>query len=363
MTINKPCIMLLTVAVLFLTDMAAAPGEASSPFTATSHPQQSTQTITDMAGRKVRVPATILKVLATSPPPTTFVYMLAPEKLGGWLGGDVRKETKFIPEPYRDLPAFGWGRRSANYEAYIAARPDLVFVGCEPGTDGPRTELTQEKMGAIPVVCVDDTRNAVGYAQTIRFMGNLLGVADRAEALITYYENVLDEVRRKVGRIAPRNRVRVYYAEGNKGLATDPSGSVHAQLIDVCGGKNVADCQLASGSGMTPVTMESVLMWQPEVIITTSREFATQAASDASWRKTPAVKYRRVHLAPSQPFNWFDRPPGVNRIVGIPWTAHLLYPDLFSEAWFKNKVKVFYSLYYHYELSDAELGSLLDAQP
>jgi regulator of protease activity HflC (stomatin/prohibitin superfamily) len=39
-------------------------------------------------------------------------------------------------------------------------------------------------------ISVDDTRNATGYAQTIRFMGNLLGVVDRAEVLITYYQEI-----------------------------------------------------------------------------------------------------------------------------------------------------------------------------
>ncbi|WP_419660869.1 hypothetical protein Dvar_12730 [Desulfosarcina variabilis str. Montpellier] len=147
-------------------------------------------------------------------------------------------------------------------------------------------------------------------------------------------------------------------------ISTDPSGSPHAQLIDVCGGINVADCQLASGSGQTPVTMESVLMWRPEVIIiTTSQAFAGHAPGDASWKKTPAVQHRRVHLPPGQPFNWFDCPPGVNRIVGIPWTAHVLYPDLFPRAWLENKVKTFYALYYHYDLSNQELEALLSGQP
>ncbi|GAB6909352.1 Periplasmic binding protein [Desulfosarcina cetonica] len=348
----KPIRILMTVAVVVMAAMTTTP-VAATP----THPL--TRTITDMAGRKVQVPVTIHTVLATAPPPTTFVYMLAPDKLGGWLGRISKNDTQFIPKAYRDLPTFGWGRRAMNYEAYIAARPDLVFAGCEPGMDPSRAELTQAKMGTIPVVCVDDTRNAVGYAPTLRFIGNLLGVADRAEVLIRYYETVLDEVRRKVATIAEKDRVRVYYAEGNNGLSTDPSGSPHAQLIDVCGGLNVADCQLAAGSGMTPVTLESVLMWRPEVIITTSQAFAMHAAGNASWQKTPAVKNRRVHLTPSQPFNWFDRPPGVNRIVGIPWTARILYPTLFSQAWLEGKVREFYSLYYHHTLSEAELGSLL----
>ncbi len=76
----------------------------------------------------------------------------------------------------------------------------------------------------------------------------------------------------------------------------------------------------------------------------------------------PAVRNHKVHLTPGKPFNWFDRPPGVNRIVGIPWTAYILYPAIFSEAWFVKKAKAFYSLYYHYNLTDDELDSLLKGQ-
>jgi len=315
------------------------------------------RTITDMAGRKVMIPKTISKVLSTSPPPTTFIYMLAPEKLGAWLSSP---SNKYIPTAYRDMPVFKWGKESINYEAYIAAHPDIIFVGSETGTDLSKIDLTQEKLGKIPVVCVDNTRNATGYAETIRFIGNVLGVPDRAEVLIAYYQNVLNEVQTKVAAIPEKKRVRVYYAEGDNGLSTDPSGSTHSQLIDVCGGINVANCVINSGSGMTQVTIESVLMWKPDMIITTSQEFATQAYNDETWKKIPAVQNHRIYLTPSQPFNWFDRPPGINRIVGIPWTAHLLYPDIFPEDWFKKKAKEFYSIFYHYELSDEDLRSLLN---
>jgi len=318
------------------------------------------RTITDMAGRRVLIPKTISKVLGTSPPFTRLVYVLAPDKLGGWIGSLSEENAKFIPRKYRDKPVFRWSQKPINYEAYIAARPDIVFVGGGTGIDLSMVNLIQEKLGTIPVVCVDNTTNAVGYAEGIRFMGNVLGVPDRAEELITYYQNVLNEIQTKIAAIPDKKRVRVYYAEGNNGLSTDPRGSMHSQLIEVCGGVNVAACRLTSGSGMTPVTIESVLMWKPDVIIARSREFTTQVYNDATWKKIPAVRNHRVHLVPTQPFNWFDRPPGVNRIVGIPWTAHLFYPGLFPKDWLRMKVKKFYSIYYHYELSDGDLRSLLN---
>lgn len=338
---------------------ADAGAPAHSDKSAAGQCPDSFRRITDMAGRHVLIPKKVSKVLSTSPPPVTFVYMLAPEKLGGWFTSPSEEARKFIPKQYRDITVLSWGRKSNNYEAYIAQHPELVFVGYEMGTDSSRIDLIREKFGKIPVVCVDNTRDAAGYAETIRFIGDVLGVPQRAQDLVAYYQDVMDEVRRKVAIIPKEKRSRVYYAEGDNGLSTDPSGSPHAQLIDVCGGVNVADCLISSGSGMTPVTIESVLMWQPDVIITTSREFMAHAQKDGTWKKITAVQNNRVYCAPRTPFNWFDRPPGVNRIVGIAWTAHILYPEIFSREWLRIKVKKFYALYYHHPLDDEAFVSLL----
>jgi len=320
------------------------------------------RTITDMAGRTVTLPANISMVLCTSPPPTTFVYMLAPEKLGSVSSNTTNATGQNLTSLSSTLSG-SMKSGSTNYEAYIAMHPDLVFISCESGlTDPSATNLTQEKFGTIPVVCVDNARNATGYGPTLLFMGDILGVPDVAKEEDAYYQKVLDEVQTKVATIPEGKRVRVYYAEGTDGLSTDPSGSCHSQLIDVCGGINVATCEVSSGSGMTGITKESVLMWKPDIIISSSKDFIAQAYNDSTWQRTPAVQNHRVYLIPTEPYNWFDRPPGVNRIVGIPWTAHILYPDLFPDDWFRAKAKEFYSLFYHIDLSDEDLDNVLAQQ-
>ena len=352
---------LVSLSICFSSGTAVSKGNVFDPG-GWGHRQVETRIITDMAGREVRIPVTVKKVLATSPPPITFVYMLAPDKLGGWMRpGPAGGDQDFVPEVYHDLLVIPRGLSSKTYEAYISAQPDLVIYECEHEFERARIDQIQKQMGPIPIVAfsVNETRNMPGYNDTIRFIGNLLDASEQAEALIAYYDDVLAEVREKVALIPEENRIRAYYAEGINGLTTDPKGSQHSQLIDVCGGINAADCSMTSGRGRTPVTMESVLMWQPEVIIASSREFMTFAAFDSSWQKIPAVRSGRVHLIPTQPFNWFDRPPGVNRIVGVPWTAHLLYPDQFPDQWLYKKVKEFFAHFYHYNISDEELATLL----
>ncbi|MGD9160203.1 MAG: ABC transporter substrate-binding protein [Desulfobacteraceae bacterium] len=176
------------------------------------------RTITDMAGRKIRIPVNIKRVM-----PSTLVYMLAPEKMCELLSTSSRENKKYIPKKYRKKTIFRGDRGRANIEATIAANPDLVFVGV-----GQNIELLQEKYGNIPLVCVENTRDALGYSPGLLFTGYVLGVPDRAAKLNAYYQGVLKEVQTTVAKIPPEKRTRVYYAEGNNGLSTDPSGSCHS---------------------------------------------------------------------------------------------------------------------------------------
>jgi iron complex transport system substrate-binding protein len=322
----------------------------------TAGPDRSLRTITDAAGRNVVIPANVTTVLGS----LTLVYLVAPEKIGGWesnLTDETRKYYSAVPDNITIV-----GSSSTNYEAYIALHPDLVFISCGDGNAirYDAVSLTQEKYGKIPVVCLNNTQNVTNAVSSFRFLGDVLGVPLRADELIRYYDRVYGEIQEKVSAIPEDERVRVYYAEGANGLATDASGSIHSQLIDLCGGNNVAGFGgLQSGSGQTAVTMESVLMWEPDAIITTSREFALNVYHDSSWQRVPAVKNHRVYVTPSGPSNWFDRSPNINRIAGMSWTAHVLYPDLFSEEWLEENVKEYFSLYYRYDMSDDELAALL----
>ena len=33
-----------------------------------------------------------------------------------------------------------------------------------------------------------------------------------------------------------------------------------------------------------------------------------------------------MYQVPNAPFDWFDRPPSVNRLIGTWWLASILYP-------------------------------------
>jgi iron complex transport system substrate-binding protein len=317
--------------------------------------------ITDMLGRNVTVPAQINKVLTTSPLSTDLIYMIAPDKLAGW---NFKQTAWFMEQKYKNLPVIGrWsGTQTGSYEECIRINPDIVFDGSRLLDDDANKTINerQAKFGQIPVVAILDVANATRFKAPIAFMGQVLGAQRKADELIAFYERVLNRVTDTASKIPENERVTVYYARGSNGLQTGARGSEHAQLIDIAGGKNVVDLPVPIRGGPITVSMEQVLGWNPEIILVGDPTFYKTIYTNPTWQNVKAVQDKKVYLVPQDPRNWFDMPPGPNVIMGIPWTAKTLYPERFKDIDMKRLTKEFYSKFYHYDLTDDEVNSLLN---
>jgi iron complex transport system substrate-binding protein len=292
------------------------------------------------------------------------MYMLAPDMMVGWNISPTNLEKKYIPEKYRSIVGLGgwFGKNTTgNVEEIIKRAPDVVLsVGDVDSAAIAEVERIQGLLH-IPVVMVDGSLTASGDA--FRYIGKLLKVEQRAEELASYCDGVVQEAKGVASRLADDRKVRVYYAEGPKGLNTDPSGSMHTEVLDLVGGVNVAKVETQSDYGMSPVSLEQVLTWNPDVILVASdpaeeSNVYEQITTGADWSTIAAVKNKQVYQIPRGPFDWFDRPSSPSRILGIRWLGNLLYPDLYPYD-MKAEVKKFYSLFYHLDLTDTQLGELM----
>jgi iron complex transport system substrate-binding protein len=315
-----------------------------------------TRTLTDLHGRTVTVPKNIGRVLSTGPVETILIYMIAPDKLAGM---SFRFNGHLVPDRYQRLPVVGgwFGTHTGNYETFIALEPDVILEGRVENIGERET-----KFHPIPVVVLQTWTGLTDYEASMRFLGELLGEEEQAGKLIRYYNEAIAYVNRIAAMVPGGERVRVYYAEGKDGLSTDPAGSSHTQLLEFCAGLNVADVALKPGRGMAEVSMEQIVLWDPDTIIIGrgSQDTLYHAIlNDSKWRHLKAVRDGRIHVRPIDPFSWFDGPPGPNQIIGMYWTIHTLYPELTADLDLAARVKEFYADFYHYELSDAEVVKLL----
>ncbi len=322
--------------------------------------EATTRTIIDDAGRTVEIPTTINKVLCCGPVECILVYMLAPEKLGGWTFLPNSTEgAEYFDTQYADLPVVGgwYGKVTGNYETFIALEPDIILA-----SDAATVEERQQHFGSIPVISINVFDTYDKMPESILKMGEILGAEEQAQKLVDYYNEAVDYVASVLTNVSEEDKVTVYYAEGDGGLSTDPSGSQHTELIDFCGGLNVAVVEDQTGYGMTSVSMEQILLWDPDIIIIGRAADATlydQILSDPVWANLQAVQDGRVYLRPNNPFSWFDGPPGMNEIVGIYWMIQTLYPEYCTDLDLKAKVQEFYLDFYHYTLTDSDYDALM----
>jgi iron complex transport system substrate-binding protein len=80
--------------------------------------------------------------------------------------------------------------------------------------------------------------------------------------------------------------------------------------------------------------------------------------ADPKWKTIKAIQDNKVYAVPSGPFNWFDRPPSVNRVLGLKWLGNLLYPEVYDYD-IAEEVREFYKMFYHYDLTDEDIEFLL----
>jgi len=325
-------------------------------------------TITDDGGREVAIPTRVDKVFCTSPVGTYLVYTLAPDKLAGWNIKPSKLEQAYIPEEYRPVVGLGgwFGKNTTgNVEEIIKAAPDLVLsVGDIDESAISDADRIQNLLN-IPVVLVESTLATTG--DCYRFIGGLLGEEERAEQLAEYSDRVIAKAQRLATQIPEGDRVTVYYAEGAKGLYTDPEGSSHTEVFTLVGARNVAEVALDDafeGYGMSPVSLEQVIAWDPQYVFVASDPEGEMNVYDhittgGDWDTIEAVKNGHVYQIPHGPFDWLDRPYSIARMLGIQWVGDLLY----QEQWdidIRETTKEFYRLFYHYELSDAQFEELTE---
>ncbi|WP_425072134.1 iron ABC transporter substrate-binding protein [Sagittula sp. S175] len=321
------------------------------------------RSVTDSAGRVVEVPDTVTTVFAAGPPASVLVYVLKPEALTGWPRALRPEERAYVAEPYRDLPETGrlTGRGGeANLEAVLKIKPDLIVdFGSVRDTYIDLADRVQEQTG-IPYLLIDGRFD--NTAEALRVLGGALGVPERGEALAQDVEARFARLDALLAEVPEDARPRVYLARGPEGLETGMKGSINTEIIERAGGRNVADDGGAT-KGLVNASMEQVIVANPDTIVTWDQNFFAAVQDDPLWQGIDAVQKGRVFLSPTAPFGWIDRPPSLNRMMGLTWMAGLLYPERWSEQGggdLRAETRAFYNLYYHVDLSDEDLEGLLE---
>lgn len=315
--------------------------------------------IVDMGGKKVEIPDTITKVFGTSPPSTYMIYTIDASLIVGLNFNHARgnnESSNMLDPRFMALPVVGGlqgGGNSMNRETLLSLHPDVVFLW----NNDASSQLAQYlfESNKIPSINVD-LESVESLPKAYLFFGEVLGREQRAKILSDYATKALEETKECV-KVHASKRPVVYYAEGADGLATECDQSFHYEAIKFAGGINPHLCSTKSGMGMEKVSLEQVILYNPDIIVAQEREFFEKVKSDARWNSIKAVRDGKVYLVPKVPFNWIDRPPSFMRLLGVRWLTHIFYNTPTSEQ-FQQEMREFYKLFIRIDLTEEQIHKI-----
>jgi len=361
---NKKLALHLAVVMLLSLVAGCAPAQsANAPEAQEAAPGPGGETVlfTDSCGRQVELPKHIARVAPSGSVAQMILYTLAPDTLVGWSSNPGGEIAAYLPEKYRSLPEFGQfygGRGTLNMEALIAADPQVIIdMGDMKSSHKEDMDDIQNRTG-IPTVFIE--ANLSNFPEAYRTLGRLLGCEEQAETIARYIETTVSEVRAIAATIPEEERVTVMFGTGESGLDCNARGSIHADVIDLVGGVNAVVVEEVSGKGGgNTISLEQVMLFDPDVILFAAGGPYETVGDDPAWGAVRAIRENRFYEIPMGPYHWLASPPSVNRIVGIKWLAELLYPDYYDYD-VEEETKTFYSLFWHYDLTDEEVDAFLE---
>lgn len=306
----------------------------------------------------VPAPGVIKRIVSAGPPSDILLLSLAPEKLLGLSTHNLSSQVKkYFPIAVRDLPNTGRiaGRGSTfPLEKLLSLKPDLIVdVGTVDQTFLSSAERVSRQTG-IPYIVVDGYLNRTD--SMLRELGAFIGETERGKQLGNFAAKVLGDAAKTRRQVARRKPIKVYLGRGADGLETGLAGSIHTEILNMLGTRSVADD--AGNKAVARVSMEQILTWNPEVIVTPDANFFQQLQRGGVWQHISAVKNKRYYLTPGLPLGWMGHPPSINRLMGLIWFRHILYPELLPVNQYSQQMITYFKLFYGYNLSQDELLKL-----
>ncbi|MDO5028771.1 MAG: ABC transporter substrate-binding protein [Bacillota bacterium] len=318
--------------------------------------EPTTRIFTDSLGREVEVPANIEHIAITGPMAQIPVFALSPDKLVGVANPWYDGAEEYIDEKYLNLPELGQlygGKGEMNLETLLSTDAQVV-IDVGEAKDGAVEDLNnlQEQTG-IPFVHVGATLSTMGDAFVM--LGDLLGEEEKAADYAEYFDKVYKETVELAEKV---DKKKALYITGQEGHNVIAQSSFHAEIMDMLTDNiAVVDQPSSRGTG-NEVDMEQILAWNPDYIIFSPDSIYDTVGQDPDWQNITAIKEGNYYEVPQGPYNWMASPPSAQRILGLLWLSHTLYPE---EAGFdlQEEVTKSYDMLFHSQLTDQQFENLV----
>lgn len=321
-----------------------------------AYAEGNTRVFVDSSGREVVLPEKIERIAVTGPLAQIVVFAAAPDHFVALSNEWNEGSEDFIDEKYLNLPVLGQlygGKGQMNLEELLAAAPQVVIDVGRP-VEGVREDMDAlTAQTGIPFVHIQAHTGSM--EKTYAMLGELLGMEEEAAALSAYCEKAYARAKAISESV---DKARVLYIPGITGLSVIAQNSYHSEVIDMMG-DNLAVMENPSSRGTgNEVSMEQIMLWNPDAVIFGERGGYEEALSDPLWQTVSAGQNGRMYLAPFGVNNWMGNPPSVQRLLGMLWMGKLLYPEAADYDMYEEAAQ-YYDLFYHCDLTREQYDALV----
>ena len=305
------------------------------------------RTVVDQLGRTVELPAEINRIVSSYYISSSLLIALGAEDrvVGLEMKADTREVYKKAAPEFLELPGVGTSK-SISVEETLALNPDLVIIPY-------RLEEFVEQFEALDIpVIVIEPESMDQFLECITLIGTAIGAEEKADALLNYYNEKMDQIAQLTAEV--QERPRVYMSGGSSAFTTCTANMYQNDLIKLAGGQNVSE-ELTDGYWAN-VSAEQILAWDPEFIFNVNYASydISELTGDAQLGTVAAIKENRTYTFPSVLEAWDYPTP--SSVLGILWLTQTLHPELYSVEEYIKDAQDFYQTFYDIEITQEDMG-------
>ncbi|MEL6687125.1 MAG: ABC transporter substrate-binding protein [Pseudomonadota bacterium] len=192
----------------------------------------------------------------------------------------ARDSTSLYPASVQDLPDVGYVR-SLGAEPVLSMAPSLIIASSEAG---PPEVIDQVQSSGVPIVQPPEGYSQEILEQRIQVIGDALGEAEQAQALI-------EDIRSKMARVAtvvseqPEKPKVLFLLQARDGspMAAGTDTAANA-MIELAGGENI----FSTHSGYKPFSLEVLAEAKPDALMLMDHSLTAMGGKEAL-KNHPAI--------------------------------------------------------------------------
>lgn len=315
--------------------------------------------VTDLAGRKVLIPAESNHVLALTGPAYEKILMLGEtKKVSGISTFALNKWSKVVSPEIVNIPVIK-NPKTPNVEELLAVGADYAFYWDIPDSI---SKLKQVGIEAV-ITQFPDNNNPKTIEEFIKFQKDEVAVTAQAlggkalekEKLWNeYFDSKVNMILSRTKNLKPEEIPNVYYARSDEGFVCFSKNSYPQFLVEIAGGNYLAKDTLKEMNDT--VTIEKIISWNPDIIFTGRMNNIEIITKNPSWSGIKAVQDKKVYICPSGVKDWDY---SSENILLLQYIAKVLHPDLFKDIDMVKEIKYYYNTFYGYDISDENIQNIL----